>query len=113
MEETAVLAYRLDAIEAERRQLLISRFTGDPQDWLGRLQSVPEQARDAFLHVLHVAASLSGTVNPLEEQLVRRAAEALGGRTYDPAPHGESPASKQAAIIIRWRRRLSARTIIR
>lgn len=83
LEETACLAQRLDDLSEERRRQMLERFIADETDWLGRLQSVPDEGRDAFLRVLEVAAALDMSLALPEEKLIRRVAETFH-RTFEP-----------------------------
>jgi hypothetical protein len=82
-EEIACLSQRLDDLDDETRTRVLARLVADEEDWLARLASVPESARDAFLHVLEVASSLDKELVLPEEKLLRRVAAVLG-RTHEP-----------------------------
>jgi hypothetical protein len=83
-EEIMCLAARLDDLDEEAKRRVLGRFTADETDWLGRLDRVPEDARDGFLRTLEVAAAIDKVLPLPEEKLLRRTAEALG-RRYDPS----------------------------
>lgn len=81
-EETICLARRLDELDDRRRGDLLARFVADETDWLERLPSVPDEARDAFLRVLEVAAALDKSLVLPEEKIIRRVADAFH-RSFD------------------------------
>lgn len=81
-EETACLAQRLDDLDEAKRREVIARFTADESNWLERLQSVPDEARDTFLRVLEIAVALDKSVVLPEEKILRRVAEVFQ-RPYD------------------------------
>ncbi len=79
-EEAAFLSHMLKKLDdpAERRAIL-ARFVEDELDWTARIHDqVPEEVRDAFLHVLEVAAAVDKEVGLPERKILRRAAHALG-----------------------------------
>jgi hypothetical protein len=82
-EETACLTQRLDDLDGERRRQLLMRLGTDETDWLERVQSVPEEARDAFLGVLETAAAVDKTFMLPEAKILQRVARAFG-RSFDP-----------------------------
>ena len=78
-EEAAFLAHMLQQLDPLRRRATIARFVEDELDWTLRIgQEVPERMRDAFLHVLEVAAAVDKEVGLPERKILRRAAHALG-----------------------------------
>ncbi|OJY22017.1 MAG: hypothetical protein BGO98_34915 [Myxococcales bacterium 68-20] len=83
LEETACLTQRLGDLDEERRRQLLKRLGSDESDWLERLQSVPEGARDAFLRVLETAAAVDKTLMLPEAKILQRVARVFG-RTFDP-----------------------------
>ncbi len=83
LEETACLTQRLGDLDEERRRQLLKRLGSDETDWLERLQSVPEGARDAFLHVLETAAAVDKTLMLPEAKILQRVARGFG-RTFEP-----------------------------
>ena len=59
-----------------------ARFVEDELDWAWRIESIPEETRDAFLHALEVAACVDKEVTLPERKILRRAAHHLG-REFD------------------------------
>jgi len=55
----------------------MERFVADEGDWLRRLEGVPPEARESFLHVLEVAAALDKALPLPEEKILHRAANVL------------------------------------
>lgn len=83
-EETICLAERLDDLEEGTRRRVFEHFTADENDWLRRIEAVPEEAREGFFSVLEVAAALDKSFPLPEEKLLRRVAEVFR-RTFEPA----------------------------
>jgi hypothetical protein len=78
-EETAFLGHMLKKLDPVARRATISRFVEDELDWTLRIaRDVPEDMRDAFVHVLEVAAAVDKEVGLPERKILRRAALALG-----------------------------------
>lgn len=83
-EEAAILANLLRAMPVIERALVIKRFGDDEYEWAERIQSVPEETRDAFLRALEVAAAVDKSVSAPERKILRRASRKLG-RAFDGA----------------------------
>jgi uncharacterized tellurite resistance protein B-like protein len=81
-EETATLARLLDKLDPVARKAVTARFVEDELDWAERIEAVPEEARDPFLHALEVAACVDKEVTLPERKILRRAAHHLG-REFD------------------------------
>jgi uncharacterized tellurite resistance protein B-like protein len=81
-EETATLARLLEKLDPIARKAVEARFVEDELDWAERIESVPEEGRDAFLHALEVAACVDKEVTLPERKILRRAAHHLG-REFD------------------------------
>jgi uncharacterized tellurite resistance protein B-like protein len=81
-EETATLARLLDKLDPASRAAVSARFVEDELDWAERIEAVPEEARDPFLHALEVAACVDKEVTLPERKILRRAAHHLG-REFD------------------------------
>jgi uncharacterized tellurite resistance protein B-like protein len=81
-EETATLAHLLDKLDPIARKAVEARFVEDELDWADRLESIPEDTRDHFLHALEVAACVDKEVSLPERKILRRAAHHLG-REFD------------------------------
>jgi uncharacterized tellurite resistance protein B-like protein len=81
-EETATLARLMDKLDPVARKAVHARFVEDELDWARRIESVPEESRDAFLHALEVAACVDKEVTLPERKILRRAAHHLG-REFD------------------------------
>jgi hypothetical protein len=78
-EEAAFLAHMLRKLDPLRRHATIARFVEDELDWTVRIKTeVPEGMRDAFLHLLEVAAAVDKEVGLPERKILRRAARSLG-----------------------------------
>jgi hypothetical protein len=78
-EETAFLGHMLKKLDPFQRRATIARFVDDELDWTLRIKKeVPEEMRDAFFHVLEVAAAVDKEVGLPERKILRRAAHALG-----------------------------------
>jgi len=79
-EEAAFLSHMLKKLEDPlERRAVMARFVEDELDWTVRIKTeVPESVRDAFLHVLEVAAAVDKDVGLPERKILRRAARALG-----------------------------------
>lgn len=75
--ETICLAERLDDFDEATRRRVMERFVADEGDWLRRLEGVPPEARESFLHVLEVAAALDKALPLPEEKILHRAANVL------------------------------------
>ena len=83
-EETLCLAERLDDLDEGTRRRVLERFTADESDWLQRIATVPQNARESFLSILEVAAALDKAFPLPEEKLLRRVAEVFE-RSFEPA----------------------------
>ena len=81
-EETATLARLLDKLDPIARKAVEARFVEDELEWAERIESVPEDTRDHFLHALEVAACVDKEVSLPERKILRRAAHHLG-REFD------------------------------
>jgi uncharacterized tellurite resistance protein B-like protein len=81
-EETATLARLLDKLDPEARKAVEARFVEDELDWADRIESIPEETRDQFMHALEVAACVDKEVSLPERKILRRAAHHLG-REFD------------------------------
>jgi len=77
-EETATLARLLDKLDPVPRAAVEARFVEDELDWADRIESIPEETRDQFLHALEVAACVDKEVTLPERKILRRAAHHLG-----------------------------------
>jgi uncharacterized tellurite resistance protein B-like protein len=78
-EEAAFLAHMLKKLDPVTRRATIARFVEDELDWTLRIKKeVPEEVRDAFMHLLEVAAAVDKEVGLPERKILRRAALALG-----------------------------------
>jgi hypothetical protein len=77
-EEAAFLAHMLRKLDPIQRRATIARFVEDELDWTVRIKEVPEPMRDAFLHLLEVAAAVDKEVGLPERKILRRAARSLG-----------------------------------
>jgi hypothetical protein len=77
VEEVATLASYLR--RTGRRGPFDKSVGRDLESWLSRIPSVPEPARNAMLHVLHVGAAVSAkSVDPSVATLLQRTGTALG-----------------------------------
>jgi uncharacterized tellurite resistance protein B-like protein len=81
-EETATLASLMDKLDPVARKAVEARFVEDELDWAERIESIPEETRDQFLHALEVAACVDKEVTLPERKILRRAAHHLG-REFD------------------------------
>jgi uncharacterized tellurite resistance protein B-like protein len=81
-EETATLASLMDRLDPVARKAVEARFVEDELDWAQRIESIPEETRDQFLHALEVAACVDKEVTLPERKILRRAAYHLG-REFD------------------------------
>jgi uncharacterized tellurite resistance protein B-like protein len=81
-EETATLARLLDKLDPITRKAVEARFVEDELEWADRIEAVPEETRDHFLHALEVAACVDKEVSLPERKILRRAAHHLG-REFD------------------------------
>jgi uncharacterized tellurite resistance protein B-like protein len=81
-EETATLAYLLDKLDPISRSAVEARFVEDELDWVNRIESIPEETRDHFLHALEVAACVDKEVSLPERKILRRVAHHLN-RDFD------------------------------
>ncbi len=78
-EETAFLGHMLKKLDPVSRRAVTARFVEDELDWTFRIKAeVPESMRDAFFHLLEVAAAVDKEVGLPERKILRRAAHALG-----------------------------------
>jgi hypothetical protein len=82
-EEAAFLAHMLRKLDPLQRRATIARFVEDELDWTERIKEVPEGMRDAFFHLLEVAAAVDKEIGLPERKILRRAARALG-REFSP-----------------------------
>jgi len=81
-EETATLAHLLDKLDPVTRKVVQTRFVEDELEWAERIESVPEDTRDHFLHALEVAACVDKEVSLPERKILRRVAHHLN-RDFD------------------------------
>ncbi len=81
-EETATLAHLLDELDPITRQAVQSRFVEDELEWADRIEKIPDEKRDAFLHALEVAAAVDKEVGLPERKILHRAAHHLN-REFD------------------------------
>jgi len=81
-EEVATLARFLDQLDPETRQRVEARFVEDELDWAERIEQIPEETRDHFMHALEVAAAVDKEVGLPERKILRRAAHHLN-REFD------------------------------
>jgi hypothetical protein len=81
-EETATLAHMLDDLDPVSRAAVQARFVDDELEWADRIEAVPEDKRDAFLHALEVAAAVDKEVGLPERKILNRAAHHLN-REFD------------------------------
>jgi uncharacterized tellurite resistance protein B-like protein len=78
-EEAAFLGHMLKKLDPVLRRATIARFVEDELDWTIRIRrDVPEEIRDAFVHLLEIAAAVDKEVGLPERKILRRAAHALG-----------------------------------
>jgi uncharacterized tellurite resistance protein B-like protein len=78
-EEAAFLGHMLKKLDPITRRATLARFVEDELDWTTRIKrDVPEEIRDAFMHLLEVAAAVDKEVGLPERKILRRAALALG-----------------------------------
>jgi len=77
-EEAAFLAHMLRKLDPALRRATMARFVEDELDWTVRIKEVPESMRDAFMHLLEVAAAVDKEVGLPERKILRRAARSLG-----------------------------------
>jgi len=82
-EEVVPLANLLNHLGPLEKHQVLARFVLDEQDWLERIAAhVPDDARDAFLRALEVAAAVDKEISTPEQKILARAAQALG-KVYD------------------------------
>jgi hypothetical protein len=78
-EEAAMLAHLLRPLDPAQRDQVIERFVDDEEGWIQRLHArVPEEARDAFVDALRVAAMLDRRTGLPQRRVLRRVGRALG-----------------------------------
>jgi uncharacterized tellurite resistance protein B-like protein len=81
-EEVATLARFLERLDPVTRKAVEARFVEDELDWAERIEQIPEETRDHFMHALEVAAAVDKEVGLPERKILRRAAHHLG-REFD------------------------------
>jgi hypothetical protein len=81
-EEVATLARFLDRLDPVTRKAVEARFVEDELDWAERIEQIPEETRDHFMHALEVAAAVDKEVGLPERKILRRAAHHLN-REFD------------------------------
>jgi uncharacterized tellurite resistance protein B-like protein len=81
-EETATLARLLEQLDPISRRAVEARFVEDELDWADRIESIPEETRDHFMHALEVAACVDKEVSLPERKILRRVAHHLN-REFD------------------------------
>jgi len=81
--QTALLAHLLHRRPEAVRHAVLERLHDDEASWLQRLEEVPTELREPFLHVLAVACATETTVPATERALLERAARALSVSAMD------------------------------
>jgi hypothetical protein len=81
-EEIATLAHMLDKLDPVSRAAVQKRFVEDELEWADRIETIPENMRDHFLHALEVAAAVDKEITLPERKILRRAAHHLN-REFD------------------------------
>jgi hypothetical protein len=83
-EETVTLVKLLEKLDPVTGHATLGRFVEDELDWADRIEQIPEDMRDSFMHALEVAACVDKEVTLPERKILRRAAHHLG-REFDHA----------------------------